>query len=404
MRFGRLRIARLGAVLALVVTALTAVPAHAQQVETDTDTDGVDVSVVPEVEGDDARRMRQFRVGVREAAPFTTNPSENNWSGLSVDLWYALVGDRPIETVFVDVELTDTMKMLERPAAEGTDPVDIIISPLTITADREEVFDFTHQYFPSGLAFAVPREVGINFGRAVDEFSAALLSRQVVLAFLILAFVTLVFAAVAFAASRHYRNKEIIDAPLSERAIVFTVLGALKATGVDKEVFGFRSLGMLVVSILMLAFGAAFSAVIAGLITASLTLSAIGQDELQLSDIADMRVAAIRGSTHEKYLSEQAPNLDPILIDSDEGHVHGLSMLLNGEVDVFIGDEAQLKYLIARPPFLNKLAVQRRLLTFEPYGWAMPTGVPYREELNIELIRFLRSPAWPELLRRYYPE
>ena len=39
--------------------------------------------------------------------------------------------------------------------AVNKEEIDIAVSPLTITAEREKQFDFTHSYFTTGLSIAV---------------------------------------------------------------------------------------------------------------------------------------------------------------------------------------------------------------------------------------------------------
>lgn len=352
------------------------------------------------------------RVAVRDAPPFTWyDEATGRWKGLSIDLWHAVtreiqiardLDEPPIRTEFVELELALTDAALARPPSPDVEVVDLIISPLTITADREGLFDFTHQYFPSGLAFAVPHTSVISFERALIRLGEALLNPQVGLAIGLLVIFSAGFALLAYRASRTFRERELADAPAPERAVIFTVLGALKATGVDNDVFRFRSFVMLALSLALLGFGTVFSASVTGVITASLTLSAMDEAPLDLQDIADMRVGVLRGSTHETYLRSQLRDIEPVLID--EGQDAGLRLLLGGEIDVFLGDAAQLRYLVREKPFRGHLEIQERNMTFEPYGWALPAGSPYLEPLNTRLIGFLRSPDWPRMVDAYYED
>ena len=40
--------------------------------------------------------------------------------------------------------------------------IDIAVSPLTITSEREKMFDFTHSYFTTGLSIAVNNKENNN--------------------------------------------------------------------------------------------------------------------------------------------------------------------------------------------------------------------------------------------------
>ncbi len=381
----------------LFVAAAMAPPTHAQGQPLVTPTT---MPPLPEV----------IRVGVREAPPFTyLQPTTGRWKGLSVDLWHAVTFqlqlDRgldapPYRTEFVVVPFADVASALSRPETPGQIAVDVLIAPLTITEEREQAYDYTHQYFPSGLAFALPKVSGINLGEAVDRFVEALRHEHVLPALGLVLAATLLFAVAAFSASQAFRSRDIAEGPARERALVFTVLGALKATGIDREVFGFRSFLMLALSLVLLVFGTIISASITGVITAALTLSAMDTEELDVSELHDQRFGVVAGSTHEAYLRELAPDMEPTLLEASQRR--GLEKLLAGDIDVFVGDEAQLRYLVAKPPFRDKLEVQPRAMTFEPIGWALPAGSPYREPLNAELLGVLRSEAWPGLVAEYF--
>ncbi|MFW5834289.1 MAG: hypothetical protein ACOCYE_09335 [Pseudomonadota bacterium] len=220
-------------------------------------------------------------------------------------------------------------------------------------------------------------------------------------ALLALVLVTFAFAALAFAGSRHYREDDVRADPAPHRFGFFAVLGALKATGVDTNVFEFRSWFMITVSLVMLAIGTVLSSILAGVITASLTLSALDQEAIDVEGIgAGQRVGVLTGSTHEAYWRMERADIEPVLID--EGQRAGLRRLLDGEIDLFLGDEAQLAYLVTQRPFRGQLELHRQNATFEPYGWAIPLGSPYRKVLNLRLMSVLRSPDWPRLVDAAY--
>jgi polar amino acid transport system substrate-binding protein len=56
-----------------------------------------------------------------------------------------------IDYQYVCKGLSDTLLLLE------SGGIDMAVSPLTITKAREQSFDFSHQYFDSGLVFLLAR-------------------------------------------------------------------------------------------------------------------------------------------------------------------------------------------------------------------------------------------------------
>ena len=92
-------------------------------------------------------------IGVREAPPFIMADPIRGQRGLTFDLWESIereLGEAGLigRTAFVECPLGDQLDAL----ASGD--LDLVISPLTITAERLERLDFTHQYLSSGLTVA----------------------------------------------------------------------------------------------------------------------------------------------------------------------------------------------------------------------------------------------------------
>lgn len=88
------------------------------------------------------------KVGLREAAPFTMQDESGEWTGVAVDLWNGIAEMNQYTFEFETFGLAELLVALE--AGE----IDAAVAPLTITAEREKVFDFTLPFMQSGLAIA----------------------------------------------------------------------------------------------------------------------------------------------------------------------------------------------------------------------------------------------------------
>lgn len=89
-------------------------------------------------------------VGAAVGPPFDIKGADGSWSGISVELWREIAKELGFTYEFRETNLTGTFAGL----AQGW--LDVSVGPLSITAQREEVCDFTHAYFSSSLAAAVP--------------------------------------------------------------------------------------------------------------------------------------------------------------------------------------------------------------------------------------------------------
>ena len=93
---------------------------------------------------------QKYFVGVAPGPPFNIHDPNGTWTGISVELWREIADELHIDFEFRETNLSGNFDGL----AQGW--LDLAIGPLTITERREEVCDFTHAYFSSGMAVAVP--------------------------------------------------------------------------------------------------------------------------------------------------------------------------------------------------------------------------------------------------------
>src|SRR4029077_20997513 len=89
-------------------------------------------------------------VGLAEGPPFDIREADGSWTGISVELWRQIAKELGLEYEFRETNLSGSFFGL----AQGW--LDVSVGPLTVTAPREEICDFTQPYFTSSLAAAVP--------------------------------------------------------------------------------------------------------------------------------------------------------------------------------------------------------------------------------------------------------
>lgn len=82
-------------------------------------------------------------VGIRHAPPFITHDEIRGRSGLGIVLWRSIQNqlqrDNVIgKTQYIECSLHDQLEALQK------GELDVVISPLTVTADRLADFEFTH--------------------------------------------------------------------------------------------------------------------------------------------------------------------------------------------------------------------------------------------------------------------
>src|SRR5262245_39754047 len=89
-------------------------------------------------------------VGVKEAPPFAIKQADNTWTGLSIELWQAIATDLHLSYTWRELDLPGLLQGV----ADGS--LDVGVAALTITPERERLFDFTQPCYITGLGIAVP--------------------------------------------------------------------------------------------------------------------------------------------------------------------------------------------------------------------------------------------------------
>jgi polar amino acid transport system substrate-binding protein len=92
---------------------------------------------------------QKLRVGVCVEPPFDILQPNGFWTGLSVELWQQIASELGLNYEFQQTDREGRFAGL----TQGW--LDLSIGPLTITAKREQICDFTHAYFTMGLGAAV---------------------------------------------------------------------------------------------------------------------------------------------------------------------------------------------------------------------------------------------------------
>ena len=393
-------------------------------------------------------------VAIRKAVPFTVPGSGEKHSGFAVDLWEDVALRVPKE----GSTLLDLEELAERPKAErdalrpsvdyavctsideqeqamASGQVDVVISPLTITAARMEKYDFSQQYLSSGLALALPRSNAIDFEQATAVVTETLFQPTVARAIVgFLAFnLVMAFLIRAFLIGK--------DGPLfiGVRHVLEAITRTVGLRGVGDD---YSTATAKLLEIFMAIVGTALSATILGVLTTAF-VGSIGQSrDIPARNFTTMHIATLKCSTAQTYLFDQYEALDEGMAADDplksvlaerltwlacdeDTRIDGpaemseptglpgrivlareweqaLKMLEAGEVEAVLGDWVAMTYLVREGALKGAdIEVQDRVYLNEPYGWAVarkPGSDQLRRAIDSALILQMRDPGWRKRL------
>ncbi|MDO6565429.1 transporter substrate-binding domain-containing protein [Alteromonas sp. 1_MG-2023] len=322
-------------------------------------------------------------IATKVAPPFVIKNDDGSFEGISISLWKQIAELTGTDYEFTEaslVELVDGVK-------EGR--FDASVAALTVNAQRETVIDFTHPFYTTGLAIAVPSE-GNRWMSAVKGF----FSWEFLLALSALCGLLLAVGALLWVFERKHNadmfggsTQKGLGASFWWAAVTMTTVGYGDKAPVTLggRVIGF--IWMFAAIIIISSFTAA--------IATSLTVSQLSSSVKGVEDLPDVRVATLSGSASSAFL--QRENIGFKRLESVE---EGLSQLESGKVDAFVYDKPILQYL-TKGKYEDSILILPEVIERQDYAIALPENSAQREKINTALLKVIETDEWQDILDDY---
>lgn len=319
---------------------------------------------------------KTLKIGVVVAPPFVEKDPSGHYIGVAIDLWEDLAEDLGIRFEVKEYGLEELLNAV----VQGQ--VDVGVSALSLTPEREAVMDFSQPFYYSGLGIAVP----MTNESKIEKLAHVLFSSRLLLYVGSLLALLLIVGLGIWLLERgrnpdHFRpgGKGIGDG-MWWSAVTMTSVGYGDAT---PKTF----LGRLLAMVWMFASVALLATFTAG-ITSSLTVDTLAGRVHGPDDLHKVRTGVIADSAAEEEL------LDGHIGVRAFGSVEdGFKALVGGELDAFVHDQPILHYY-QHHRFTGDIRILPGFFDPQLYGFAFPRGSALRKSVNVALLRRLADTAY----------
>lgn len=331
-----------------------------------------------------------LNVALAECPPFVIFDN-GTYSGLAVYLWEQIGQESGFTWKYTEYPLGDLLDMV--PEWDESHTPDVGISCISVTAEREQLIDFSHSFNETYTAIAVRQN---SLWSAIVGFFS---NPRVLKAFFIVLGIAVLIGAVFFLLE-HRTNKKLFSTDtVVGRFIETTIIGLLFVTNGPIRFYRFKTLSARVLST-VLALGSTFMiAAVTAVLASSFTLNAMQSQVRGLDDLRTLRVGALNSSTSSVFLTENGilhqtrPDLDTLVVDLDAGRL-----------DAIVADAAFLQYRINKGKQqgqFTSLTVLPYELEAQNYAFILAQDSLHRERINRVLLSVRKRPEWRENLASY---
>lgn len=322
-------------------------------------------------------------VGTKNAPPFAMTNEQGQWYGISIDLMKAIAIKLNADLEFTENSLSELITGVE----DGK--LDASIAAISITPEREQVIDFTHQYFGSGLAIVTPE----RYQPGWKSMLKALISPQFLATIFLLCLVLSFVGVIIWMLESKRNSSQFSESPTKGigngfwfAAVTMTTVGYG-----DKAPITFPGR---VVSVIWMFAALILTAFLTAQLTTILTAQQAENVVTGIDDLPRARVGYLLNASSKRYFDENG-----ITVTGFDSINAGFKAISNENIDAFVHDQPLLRFMANRAD--ENFLVLPDMFDPQSYAIVVAQDSSLREAINVALLEILTSDEWIAIKRRY---
>lgn len=333
---------------------------------------------------------QKLKVAVSQVSPFVMELN-NKYSGFEIELWEMIAREMKVDFDYRKYDFKDLISIVNKKEA------DVAFASITINEKREEIIDFSHATFNSGLHILLSKNrKNIDFGNTLKTFFRDGY-KQFLKPLLVLLATILFLGLVLFITERNNGSLSVSYFPGVLQATWIFMCSML---GLDGALFVYSVsswLGRLIVSLGQL-ISLAFLGLFIGELTAFITTKKFRLNIEGVKDLEGKNVATVQGTTSEIMLKKLGAIVTSV-ITIEEAY----NKLKNNKIDAVVFDAPVLKYYA-----LNEGAewaeITGEIFDKQEYGFVLQEGSSLRKDVNLAILTLRENGSYSELYKKWFGE
>jgi polar amino acid transport system substrate-binding protein len=327
----------------------------------------------------------ELRVITRLVPPFVMR-EEDKYRGFSVELWQAIA--KEINQTFRFVEVPTIKEILAgMKAGDG----DVAIAAISVTAQREQDFDFSQPMFDSGLQILVRNESETGFG--LSQIWKLLTTGAMPFLLSLLAALIIIPAHIAWFTERKHPHELFSHSYVPG---IFQAMWWSTGAAVGQQPDNLGSRWGKVVSSLVVIISLLFVSYFQATFTTVLTVQSLKGDINGPEDLLGRKVGTTTGSTAAIFLKNI--EIPPVEFQNIS---QAFVALDTKQVDAVLFDAPVLLYYAATKG-RNRVRVVGSMLRKENYGILFPRGSDLRKPVNEALLTLRENGTYDALYAKWF--